>query len=129
MRRPLTIGIQPAEVYMMDTHVVILSGQLLFAGAIANRLRQYLQQVELEVLDPRQDNLMARITASRPSVVILDVTDCELDGLCSLNDLLFSFSKIKVIQLDRQGHIQVITSAQHPAVEVHDLVTIIESPF
>ena len=113
---------------MMEIRVVILSSQQLSAGAIANRLRQYLQRAELEVVDPRQTNAMAQIVASRPSVVVLDVTDCEVAGLCSLTDLLFSFSKIKVIHLDQQqGHVQVITSEQRPAVEVRDLVQIIES--
>ena len=108
---------------MVQTRVVILSDQSLFAEGIASRLRQYLQLVELEVVDPRQPDAMAQVTAARPSVVILDVTYSGDTQVCSLGNLLLSFPKLKVICLDlQQEQIQVVTSEQHTAVEVRDLV-------
>ena len=111
-------------------NVVILSSQMLFAEAIVNRLRQYLRQVELKIIDPRQPDILDQIVSVQPDVVILDVTDCERTELCSLVELLFSFSKLKIIHLDlHHEHIQVITSEQRAAGRVRDLAEMIESPF
>jgi DNA-binding NarL/FixJ family response regulator len=111
----------------MQTRVVILSGQALFAEGIASRLRQYLQLEELEIVDAGQPDALAEIAAVRPSVVILDVTDSEVTELCSLSQLLFAFPKLKVICLDpQQEQVQVVTGKQHAAVNVRDLAAVIE---
>lgn len=107
---------------MVRTRVVVLSGQSLLAEGIASRLRQYLQLVEFEIVDPRQPDAVAQITAARPSIVILDVTDPGVTRFRSLSKLLLSFPKLRIICLDPQHEqIQVVTSEQHPAVEVRDL--------
>ncbi len=111
----------------MQTRVVILSGHSLFAEGVANRLRQYLQQVELEIVDPRQPDVMLQVAAARPSIVILDMTDTVVTRFCSLSKLLRSLPALKVIRLDpQQEQIQIVTSEQRSAVEVHDLVEVIE---
>jgi hypothetical protein len=111
---------------MARTHVVILSGHSLFAESVADRLREYLQQVELEIVDLRQPDAMTRVTAAGPSIVILDVTDASVAQICSLSDLLLSLPKLKVIRLDmEQDQVQVVTSEHRPAVKVRDLVEVI----
>lgn len=111
----------------MQTRIVILSSHSLFAEGVANRLRQYLQQVELEIVDPRQRDIMTQITTAQPSIVILDITDAEVTRFFSLSELLLSLPSLKVIHLDpHQEKIQVVTSEQRSAVEVHDLVEVIE---
>lgn len=112
---------------MEQSGVVILSDHSLFIEGVTNRLRQYLHQVELKVVDPRQPDAMAQIIALQPSTVILDVTNPEITQLCSLTKLLLSLATVKVIRLDlRQDQIQIVTSEQRPAVEVRDLVEVIE---
>ena len=107
--------------------VVILSGQLLFAEGVASRILEYLQNVELEIVDPRQPDAMAQIVNARPTVVLLDDSDHEVTRLFSLSKLLRSFPGLKVIRLDlQQGQIQVVTSEQRPAVEVRDLIEAIK---
>jgi DNA-binding NarL/FixJ family response regulator len=107
---------------MVRTRVVILSGQSLFAEGIASRLRQCLESVELEIVDPRRPDATAQISAAEASIVILDVTDPGVTQFCSLSELLLSLPRIKIICLDpQQEQIQVVTSEQHPAVEVRDL--------
>lgn len=113
----------------MQTYVVILSSQSLFAEGVVSRLRQYLQHTEFEIVDPRQSDAMLRIVTIQPSIVFLDITDNEAARLCSLSKLLFSLPKLKIIRLDPQhGQIQVVTSEQRPAVNVRDLIEIIETP-
>ncbi len=106
--------------------VVILSGRSLFAEGIASRLREHLQLAEFEIVDPRQPDAMAQIAAAQPSIVILDGTDSGVTQFYFLSKLLFSFPKLKVICLDpQQEQIQVVSSEQHPALKVRDLVEVI----
>ncbi|MEW5958305.1 MAG: hypothetical protein AB1801_11305, partial [Chloroflexota bacterium] len=59
----------------MRAYVVIVSTHSLFAEGVASRLRQYLEQTQFEIVNPRQPNAMTQITAAHPAIVILDVTD------------------------------------------------------
>ncbi len=111
---------------MIQTHVVILSNQSLFAEGIASRLRQYLQLVKLEIIDPWQLDNMSQIVAAQPSVVILDDTDPRIAQYCSLDKLLRLLPKLKVIILNlQQEHIQVLDSEQRRVTKVHDLAKMI----
>ncbi len=111
----------------MQRCVVILSGHSLFAEGVANRLRQYLEQVEITIVNPLQPDAMAQVAAARPSFVILDVTDSEAIRLYPLSKLLLLLPQLKVIRVNpQQGQVQVVTSEQRPAVVVRDLVEVIE---
>jgi DNA-binding NarL/FixJ family response regulator len=108
--------------------VVILSAQPLFAEGVANRLRQYLQHTELEIVDPREPDAMTQIVTIQPAIMLLDVTDSEATRFCSLSKIWLSLPALKIIRLDPQhGQIQVVTSEQRPAVEVRDLIEVIET--
>ena len=112
---------------MSETNIVILSDRSLFIEGVTNRLQQYLHQVTLKIIDPRQPDVMAQIIASQPSVVLLDGTDAKSAEFCSLSKLMTSLPVLKIIHLNlQQKNIQVITSEQHPAAEVRDLVGVIE---
>ena len=114
---------------MVRTRVVILSGYSLFAEGVANRLQQYLQLVEFEVLDPRRPDAIIQIAAVEPTVVILDSSDTGVPQFCSLSNLLLAFPQLEVICLDSQHEqIQVVTSVQHPMANVRDLVGVIDQP-
>jgi len=111
----------------VHTSIVILSGQLLFAEGVAKRLRQHLQHVDLKIINPRQPDTMSKIIADQPAIIILDVADSEAQHLCRLSKLLLLLPAAKIIRLDpHQNRFQVVTSEQHPAVEVRDLVEVIE---
>ena len=110
------------------TCVVILSGHSLFVDGVASRLRQHLQQLELEIVDARQPDAMAQIAAIQPSAVIVDATDPEITQLCLLSRLLLALPGLKVICLDPQREqVQVLTSEQRPAGKVRDLIEVIEA--
>jgi DNA-binding NarL/FixJ family response regulator len=111
----------------VQTHVVILSGHSLFAEGVASRLRQHPQRVNLEVMDVRHPDVMAQVASARPSAVILDATDPDIDRLCLLARLQLALPGLKVICLDPgQDRVQVMTSEQLPAGQVFDLLDVIE---
>jgi len=109
------------------TRVVILSSHSLFAEGVASRLRQHSGHVDLQHVDVRQPNALARVFDAQPSVVILDATDPDIDRQCPLGVMFQSLPALKVIRLDpQQDHVQVVTSEQRLAGEVRDLVDLIE---
>jgi hypothetical protein len=111
----------------MQVRTVVLSGRSLFPQGVANRLRQYLQPAEIEILDPRQSDVIARIATAPPGAVILDGTDSEIARRCSLSSLLLASPELKVIVLDpREDRAQIVTSEQHLTSSVRDLAALIE---
>ena len=82
---------------------------------------------DLEILDPRQPDVVTQIAAAQPSIVILDGGDSETSRFCSLSQLLRSLPELRIIRLDpEQDQVQVVTSEQCPAVEVRDLADVID---
>jgi DNA-binding NarL/FixJ family response regulator len=115
------------EVYRVQAYVIILSGYSLFAEGVANRLREYLKQVEIKVINPQHPDAMPQIIAAQPSFVVLDITDPEVTRLCPFSKLLFLLPKLKIIGLNPQREkAQVVTCEQRQAVNVLDLVEVIE---
>lgn len=112
---------------MVQGCVVIISDQSLFIEGVTSRLRQYLKQVTLKIVDPRQPDVMTQIIAAQPSTVLIDGTNSKMDKLCSMNKLLFSLPLLKIIHLDlQQEHIQVVTSEQYLVDKMCDLAGMIE---
>ena len=113
---------------MAQTRVVICSSRSLFGEGIASRLRQHLGAHELQIVDARQTDALARVIAARPSAVILDATDEEVARRCPLSDLLSALPSLTVIRLDpQQKQVQVVTSEQRAANEASDLIDILNS--
>jgi DNA-binding NarL/FixJ family response regulator len=112
---------------MTRTQVVILSDQSLFVEGVASRLQQYPAQLEVHIIDPRESGAMEAISEQLPSAVIMDATDPETDVFCPLCRLLLRLPELKIIRLDPQlDQVQIVTSKCLEAVEVHDLVGMIE---
>jgi len=112
---------------MHSMRVVILSSHSLFAEGVASRLRQHSEYVDLHHVDVRQPNSLQRVLDARPSVVILDATEPDIDRQCPLGAMFQSLPSLKVIRLDpHQDHVQVVTSEKRLAGEVRDLVDLIE---
>ena len=111
-----------------QVHVLILSGYSLFAEGIASRLQQYPDQVNVQVMDPRQPSTFSTITETNPSVIMLDAADHETMQLCPLKELLFTLPHLKVMRLDSQKEmIQVVSSEQFRVVDADDLIQVITS--
>jgi DNA-binding NarL/FixJ family response regulator len=103
--------------------IIILSGHSLFAEGIASRLKEYPHEVDVAVVDPEAPDCFAAISAHNPAVVILDASDEITLEMCPLSRLLTLVPDLKVIHLDSQKElIQVVTSEQHQAAGVTDLI-------
>ena len=86
-----------------------------------------LQPIEVEIVDSRQPEALARIAAAQPSVVILDYTDLETAGSCSLGTLLLSLPRVTAICLDPQGdRVHVVTSDLHTVVKGSELADVVQ---
>ena len=113
---------------MLRARVVVLSGRSLFAEGVASRLRKYTDQIDLHYIDFRQSGALAQLIEAKPSVIILDASDPEVEQHCPLGAVLEALPSSKVLRLDpQQDQIQVVTSEQRPATEVSDLIDLIGS--
>ena len=114
---------------MARLKVIVLSSRSLYAEGVLSRLKEHEDQVELRVVDARAEDALDQIVSYAPWAVILDVGDSEASHHCSLAHLLEEIPSLKIVRLDphRQGF-QVVTSQQHPAEEVDDLLEVITRP-
>jgi len=113
---------------MDHTNVIILSGHSLFAEAIASRLRQFPQEVEVSVVDVRQLESLVEIASKKPSVVIMDANDLDIMQLCPLRELVFTNPDLRVMSLNSQNEqIQVVSSQLHRVLDADDLIQVIQS--
>lgn len=111
---------------MQPKRVVIVAGHSLFADGTAHRLRQYPEQVEVLRLSPSEGDLLERVIAARPSVIIMDQRDPEIGHSLSLKRVLSSLPAVQVLLLDpKKAHIQVVSSQTQEPVEVEDLIALI----
>jgi len=113
---------------MQPRRVVIVAGHSLFADGTANRLRQYPERVEDLRLSPAEGDLLERVVAARPSVIIMDQRDPEIGHSSSLQRILSSLPSVHVLLLDpKKAQIQVVSSQTQEPVEVEDLIELISN--
>jgi len=111
---------------MSKPSVVVLSSHTLFAEGVTSRLQARAESLSLTVVDARSSNSLEQIIALEPHAVIVDASDREASSNCPINQLLASLPALKIIRLDpEQAGFQVVTSAQHIAREVEDLLDVI----
>jgi hypothetical protein len=111
---------------MTKPSVVILSSHTLYAEGVTSRLQARADSLDLNVVDARNSMAMDQIIALEPHAVIVDASDAEASLNCPINQLLASLPKLKIIRLDpEQAGFQLVTSAQHVAHEVEDLLDVI----
>jgi hypothetical protein len=109
------------------THVVILSGRSIFAEGVASRLRQNLDELEIDVVDIREPDALDRTIAARPATVILDATDADAANGDWLGGLLNALPMVQLVRVDPlQDRIQVVTSEQRPMGQVDELIDVIK---
>ena len=108
--------------------VVILSSQSLFTEGVLSRLKDFRDELDLHVVDAKNDDVLPKIVALAPSAVIIDTTDQIAASSCPLGDLIAQLPSLKIIQLDPgEKGFQLVTCEIHEAKEVHDLVALIGS--
>ena len=116
------------EVSLSEPRIVVLSTRTLFAEGIAANLRQNLAAHELRTLDANLPDVMERLVAHQPGIVILDAADEGVNDRCLLNRLVSDLPGLTLIRLDpHQERLQLVTSQQRAITQISDLVAVINS--
>ena len=110
----------------MKTRVAILTGHSLLADGLISRLREYAEQLELQVFDIEQADALAQVIAFQPLALIMEESASQPPEGCSLKTILTALPNTLVIYLRLgDGDIQVIQSEQHHANGVQELLEFI----
>lgn len=108
---------------MASSKVVILSGHSLFAEGTASSLRQKATALTIEVIDPREPDVLFQIQKHQPDTVILDGGDATLRTNCPLDAMLRTVPNLRIILLDLDSEqIQIVTGENHTAESAADLI-------
>lgn len=113
---------------MTQAKIVVLSSRSLLAEGVAARLRQFLGEAELSLIDARQPGALQDVIAAAPTAVILDAGDEEVSRLAPLGVLLTALPALRIVRLDAQREeIQVVTSQRREIAQARDLIDILDS--
>jgi DNA-binding NarL/FixJ family response regulator len=111
------------------TSVVILSGHTLFTEGVASRLREHEDWLDLHMVDADRGDALQQVVSAKPSAVILDADDAQVTRHCSLSQLFQALPELRVVRLDpERDQIQLLTSEQRVAVDIADLISVIQPP-
>jgi len=110
----------------MRRKVVILSDQSLLPEGIASRFQQYPERVELHFVHPRDEDRFDQIEVIQPDAVIVNSSDNDMKGKCSICELILTFPAIKIIRLAvDKDPVLTISSQQSQLNEVGDLLDLL----
>lgn len=113
---------------MSLSRVVVLSSHSLYAEGVLSRLKAHSNTLELHVVDADRSDAMDQIVAIQPTAVIVDASDKDVNAHCPLGRLLRDLPGVRIIRLDPINNgFQLVTSEQHEAEEVQELLTILKS--
>jgi DNA-binding NarL/FixJ family response regulator len=121
MNRPLSkLGEEGSR-----TRVLVLTAHSLFTEGVANRLGQESERIDLEVVDSRDADAIARVLEDAPSVVLFEAHDDTVERASPLVELLGS-REVKVIRLDPgRDEVQVLTSERRSLEDPKDLIEMV----
>lgn len=104
----------------------MLSTPSLLTEGVATRLGQHLDQVELQVVDSREADALARTIAANPEVVLFEARDGNVESPCPLVDLLAAAPVVRLIRLDpSEDQVQLLTSERRTVAEPMDLISLV----
>lgn len=114
---------------MSRTRVVVLTAHSMFTEGIATRLGQYLDRIDLQVVDTRDPGCLKHIREAHPSVIVLEANDENVERYCSLSEILANAPEVKVIRLDPDlDQIHVVTSELKTVHEPTELIGMLLPP-
>ena len=110
------------------SRVVVLSSHSLYAEGVLTRLKAHSNKLDLHVVDAEQRDALEQIITIQPTAVIVDASDKDANEHCPLGRLLSDLPGVRIICLDpiNKGF-QLVTSEQHDANEVQELLAILKS--
>ncbi len=111
------------------TRVVVLTAHSMFTEGIATRLGQYLDQIEVQVVDSRDSDCLVSIREAQPAVIVLEANDENVERFCPLDEILAAAPEVRVIRLDPDlDRIHVVTSELRTVAGPTDLISMLLPP-
>jgi hypothetical protein len=101
----------------------------MFTEGIATRLGQYLDRIDVQVIDSRGPNCLTKVGEAHPAVIVVEANDENLDMLCPLDQLLGAAPEVKIIRLDPDlDQIHVVTGELKTLQRPGDLINMLLPP-
>ena len=113
---------------MSLSRVVVLSSHSLYTEGVLSRLKAHSNALKLHVVDADQMDALDQVIVIQPTAVIVDASDKDVNAHCPLGRLLRDLPDVRIIRLDPVNKgFQLVTSEQHEAEEVQELLAILKS--
>jgi hypothetical protein len=113
---------------MEARRVVVISGRSLFAEGMASSLCRSADSLQIEVLDPREPQVLDRIAELAPATVILDTRDTTLAENSIVTALLDVLPDLRIIRLDpKNDRIQIVIAKHRKAANIDELIELISA--
>jgi hypothetical protein len=110
----------------MDTRIAMMTNHSLFSDGLVSCLREYQEQLELQVFDPSQPDVISDIVKFHPLVIILEENEEQQLNISSIKQMSAILPNLLIIYLYlNQPDILIIQSERHPANGVGELMDII----
>jgi hypothetical protein len=110
----------------MDARIAMMTNHSLFSDGLISRLREYPEQLELQVFDPSKPDVISNIVEFRPLVIILEETEEQQLDISSFKYMLTILPNLLIIYIYlNQPDILIIQSERHLATGVGELINII----
>jgi hypothetical protein len=111
---------------MMITAVI--SDQSLLVQGILSHLRRSSPAVTVEMVELNRPDVLERLIAIQPDVVIVESQSLEKSNICPLNRLFASMPGLVVMEVNMTtSDVQIIRSNQYTASGVSDLLSMLEN--
>jgi hypothetical protein len=101
----------------------------MFTEGVASRLGQHRDRIDLELVDSRDSDCLAKIREARPAVIVLEADDENIERFCPLGQILAAAPEVKLFRLDPGlDRIHVVTGELKSVNEGTDLISMLLPP-
>jgi hypothetical protein len=110
----------------MNARIAMMTNHSLFAEGLISRLREYPEQLELQIFDLLQPDVVSHVVDFKPLVIILEENEEQQFNISTFKNMLAILPNLLIIYLYlNQPDILVIKSEHYLANGVGELVDII----
>jgi hypothetical protein len=108
--------------------VAILSDQSLLTQGIISRLHNSAPAKDVQIVELGQPDVVGKLLAIKPDVIILESKELANNSLCPLNHLFGVIPHLVVMEVNIEtSDIQVIRSNQYAASGIGDMLTMLQN--
>jgi|OpeIllAssembly_1097287.scaffolds.fasta_scaffold202445_2 hypothetical protein len=110
----------------MNARIAMMTNHSLFAEGLISRLREYPEQLDLQIFDLLQPDVVSHVVDFKPLVIILEENEDQQFNISSFKEMLAILPNLLIIYLYlNQPDILIIQGEHYLANGVGELVDII----